>query len=221
MEEQSLGVHATALQKAQFQERKNTFYRKVLSWQDIQALYVPAIMALRATGSDRDLFDVPGEISVDKVQLLLPSDIGGQIPWNKKLGEVEWLLREAQAHDSLNKLRENLRLRDFLLKKKKDWSRGVRENTRSQTAIGQATDKVTACVTKYRTARTALSVLAPLLGKGDKWSSQFSDLQDDDIKGLPADGLGEGSRKLSWIWTCQGVVSSPEIDDEPQLIDGL
>jgi hypothetical protein len=175
------------------------------------------VTVLRAT-SREEFSDVP-DISIDKIQVLLPSNIGTQIPWNKQLGEYEWLLREAQAQDSLDKIRQNLRLRDFLLKKKKDWSRGVRENTRSQTAITQATNKVTAFTTKYRAARTALGNLAPLLNKGDKWSSEFLLLQDADIKGLPAEGWGEGTRKLSWIWMSQGV-SNAEMD-EPQLIDGL
>lgn len=203
------------MQRAQLQERKNVFYRKIISWQEIQALYIPAVTVLRATSDDELSDDLD---SIEKIQLLLPSNIGQRIPWNRQLGEYEWLLREAQARDSLDKIRENLRLRDFLLKKKKDWSRGVRENTRSQTVITQAVNKVTASATKYRIARTALSNLAPLLEKEDKWSSEFLTLQEDDIKGLPAEGWGEGTRKLSWIWMSQGV-SDPE-KDEPQLIDG-
>jgi hypothetical protein len=105
------------------------------------------------------------------------------------------------------------------LKKKKDWSRGVRENTCSQTAIAQVTNKITALVTKYHVAYTALGILAPLLGKGDAWRSEFLIHNDDDVKSLPAEGLGEGMRKLSWIWMSQGV-SNPDTD-EPQLIDGL
>ena len=220
MDEKSLGPHATALQQAQIQEKKNVFYRKVVSWQEIQPLYIPAVTVLRMAASREpdDPLDVP-DVSIDRLTLLLPSNIGEKVPWNKQLGEYEWDLREAQARDSLDKVRQNLRLRDFLLKKKKDWSRGVRENTRSQTAIAQATNKVTAFATKYRVARVALGILAPLLGKEDAWNSEFPILHDDDIKGLPAEGWGEGTRKLSWIWMSRGV-SDPDTD-EPQLIDGL
>jgi hypothetical protein len=153
------------------------------------------------------------------LELLLPSAIGNRIPWDKQLGEYEWLLRDAQAHDSLHKLRDSLRLKDYLLKKKKSSSRGVRENTRSQTQISNAVKKVKTAAVKYRVARKALIALAPILGKDDKWCSELQDLKDDDIRGLPVTGLGEGTRTLSWIWT-SGPISSDEAA-EPQMVDGL
>ena len=105
------------------------------------------------------------------------------------------------------------------MKNKKKTSRGVRENTRSQTQISNAVKKVKTAVVKYRVARMALIALTPILGKDDKWCSELQVLQDDDIRGLPVDGLGEGTRTLSWIWT-SGPISSDEAA-EPQMIDGL
>ena len=109
-----------------------------------------------------------------------------------RLGEYEWMLRQAQARDSLSKLHDLLRLRDFLIKKKKNWSRGVQQNTRSQSEINKADKKIQACTAKYRTAHSALCVLAQILGKGNSWSVEFQQLKDDHIKSLPAEGLGEG-----------------------------
>jgi len=153
------------------------------------------------------------------LELLLPSAIGNRIPWDKRLGEYEWLLRDAQAHDSLHKLRANLRLKDYLLKEKKKSARGVRQNTRSQTQINNAVKKVKTAAIKYRVARKALVTLTPILGKDDKWCSELQILEDDDIRGLPVMGLGEGTRILSWIWT-SGPISSDEAT-EPQMVDGL
>jgi hypothetical protein len=215
VEENSLGEHATALQRAQCQEKKNAYYRKVRLWQEIQTLYIPAVNTLRIQNSDPESFDA----STVGFELLLPLDIGNRIPWEKHLGEYEWLLRYAQAHDSLHKLRESLRLKDYLLMKKKKSSRGVRENTRSQTQINNAVKKVKTAAIKYCVARKALIALAPILSKDDKWCSKLRVLVDDDIRGLPVVGLGEGTRLLSWIWT-SGPISSDE-DAEPQMVDGL
>jgi hypothetical protein len=128
------------------------------------------------------------------------------------------MLRQAQARDSLSKMRDLLRLRDFLIKKKKNWSRGVKQNTRSQSEINKADKKIQACTAKYRAAHSALCVLAQILEKGNSWNTEFRQLEDDDIKGLPAEGWGEGTRTLSWIWMASGVVN-PEMN-KPQLIDG-
>jgi hypothetical protein len=217
VEENSLGEHATALQRAQCQEKKNAHYRKVRLWQEIQALYIPAVNTLRIQNNDPRPFDASD--TAVSLELLLPSAIGNRIPWNKQLGEYEWLLRDAQAHDSLHKLRDSLRLKDYLLKKKKGSSRGVRQNTRSQTQIDNAVKKVKTAAIKYRVARMALITLAPILGKDDKWHSELQVLEDNDIRGLPVEGLGEGTRTLSWIWT-SAPISSDEAA-EPQMVDGL
>ena len=128
------------------------------------------------------------------------------------------MFRQAQAQDSLSKMRDLLRLRDFLIKNKKNWSRGVKQNTRSQSEIDKAEKKIQACTVKYRAAHSALCALAQILEKGNNWSMEFQPLEDDDIKGLPTEGWGEGTRTLSWIWKASGVVN-PEMN-KPQLIDG-
>ena len=210
--------------------KENAHYRKVRLWQETQALYIPAVNTLRIqnNGPESDLgsFDATN-VSSDSSdtdatvnsELLLPSAIGNRIPWDKRLGEYEWLLRDAQAHDSLHKLRANLRLKGYLLKEKKKSARGVRQNTRSQTQINNAVKKVKTAAIKYRVARKALVTLAPILGKDDKWCSELQILRDDDICGLPVEGLGEGTRTLSWIWT-SCPISSDEAA-EPQMVDGL
>ena len=209
-EEESSSLHATSLQKAHIQEKKNAFFRKLASWQEVQAFYLPTVATLR--NKDKDVY---------RVELFLPSQIKNSLNWDDRLcrlGEYEWLLRQAQAQDSLTKMRDCLRLLDFLIKKKKNWSRGVQQNTRSQTEINKAEKKVKACAAKYRTAHSALCALAQILKKGISWSMELKQLNNDDIKGLPAEGWGEGTRTLSWIWMAPGV-ASPEMN-KPQLIDG-
>jgi hypothetical protein len=217
VEENSLGEHATALQRAQCQEKKNAHYRKVRLWQETQTLYIPAVNTLRRQNNEPGFFETTD--TAVSLELLLPSAIGDRISWDKQLGEYEWLLRDAQAHDSLHKLRDSLRLKDYLLKNKKKNSRGVRENTRSQTQINNAVKKIKTAAIKYRVAHIALNALAPILGKDNKWCSELQVLKDDDIRGLPVEGLGEGSRTLSWIWTSAPISSDEAV--EPQMVDGL
>jgi hypothetical protein len=214
VEEKSIGLHATSLQKAQIQEKKNVFFRKVASWQETQEFYLPTVATLRNTDTENDL-------TLHRVELFLPSQIKHSLHWDdrlRRLGEYEWMLRQAHARDSLSKMRDLLRLRDFLKKKKKDWSQGVHQNTRSQSQIDKAEKKIRACTDKYHAAHSALVILAQIMEKGSSWSVEFQRLEDDHIKGLPADGWGEGTKTLSWIWMAPGVVD-PETN-KPQLIDG-
>ena len=215
MEEKSLGLHATSLQKAQILEKKNAFFRKVASWQEIQTFYLPTVATLRNADKENDQ-------TLYRVELFLPSQINDSLHWDnrlRRLGEYEWMLRQAQAQDSLNKMRDLLRLRDFLRKKKKDWSQGVHENTRSQAQIDKAEKKIRACAVRYRAAHSALGVLAKILEKENGWTMDIRQLDDDHIKGLPIEGWGEGTRTLSWIWMAPGVIPNSDTD-KPQLIDG-
>ena len=65
-----------------------------------------------------------------------------------------------------------------------------------------------------------MTKLTPLLEKGDGWHSKFRALNDSDVAGLLADGLGEGWKSLSWIWMSQDVVATDTQAQENQLVDG-
>ena len=88
-----------------------------------------------------------------------------------------------------------------------------------QIQINNAVKKVKAATIKYCVARLALVILTPILGKDNKWCSELQILWDNDIRGLPVEGLGKGTRTLSWIWT-SGPISSDEAA-KPQMVDGL
>ena len=211
----NLGLHATALQRAKVQERTNGLQRRIESWRDVQAIYIPSVALLRGQVDSKEV----SEVQAYDIQLWLPSAIGLRASCDQGLHESEWALREAQANDALTTIRQHLRLDSFLTKRKKDWSRGVRANTRSQTVIMQNQLRLKAAVDRYRTAFNALSVLEPLLGKPVYWRHALGPLLDDDIRGLPVDGLGEGRHTLSWIWTVQGVMGGG--DQDPGLYNGM
>jgi hypothetical protein len=208
------------LQKAKIQERITGLRNRITSWFGIQALYIPGTTLLRVE-EQRTKSNTSPDVQIYDVQLWLPSAIRRQTSCNRSLQEVEWALREAQANDALNTIRQHLRLDSFLVKRKKNWSRGVRANMRSITAIEHNLSKMRCAVEKYRAAHAALSALESLIAKSSEWRNALRDLADEDIRGLPVQGLGEGSRTLSWIWMAPGVLGDDaNADADPGLHDG-
>lgn len=171
---------------------------------------MPETAQLRAKSARDAPADAP-EIKAYEVDLWLPSTIGKKRPCDPQLQECEWDIREGQAHDALHELRQYLRLETFLRKRKKDWDRGVRQNTRSQTAVRQSQVKIEASSAKYRAAHGALCHLAPLLSKPDAWTKVLKPLADDDVKGIPLAGIGEGRVRLSWIWLTAGAGETDQV----------
>jgi hypothetical protein len=163
------------------------------------------------------------EVQVSDVQLWLPSAIAGQTFCDRHLQKVEWKLREAQANDALDTVRQHLRLDSYLTKKKKDWSHGVKANTRSQMTIEQNRLKMRIAVEKYRAAYKVMEALGALIQKPDAWKKTLKALNDEDIRGLPVDTLqvGEGHLKLPWIWMAPGVLDGAENPEkDPRMHDG-
>jgi len=121
-----------------------------------------------------------------------------------KLRDYEWRLREGQAYDALHEMRQHLRIRAHCYKHKDRFSRGVRENLRSQTAIKKVQVKVDRAARKYRVARAALVSLSKEVDSED-WKARMKPLKElvvGDVRGL-SDGLegeSEGKRTMSWIW---------------------
>jgi hypothetical protein len=152
------------------------------------------------------------------MKLWLPSALESSVSCALNLQECEWILREAQCRDALHSLRTHLRVDDFLRKRKQVHSRGVSQNTRSQSVINHNSKKLRACKERYIRAWSALELLSSLLKK----KTTFVELKDEDIRPLTADkGVGEGSRRLSWIWYSEGVAEVGQDDpSSPQLQDG-
>lgn len=147
-------------------------------------------------------------------RLLLPSAIGNR-PCHERLRRYEWELRLAQAHDTLEELRQCLRIRSSLLTYKKDWVRGQGANTRAQSALERVAGRQAACTARYHASWEALNTLARELGKVG-WERGLRPLEPDDIRPLidPDNLPGQGRRKLTWIWRMHGVDSSGDGTDE-------
>ncbi|KDR67025.1 hypothetical protein GALMADRAFT_106020 [Galerina marginata CBS 339.88] len=210
-EAQSLGTHTTDNQQAKLKLQSNASFRKIKSWIQIQQLYVPVLGLIRARESQK----AETEPKPQDIRLYLPSSMPRTTPCDDRLRNIEWELRKSQCIDALDDLRESLRLKShIIIYKSKNW-RGQQANTRAQKIISRNQINIEKAAYTYRLARDALARLAPIL-EIVGWEGQFPRLREDDIKTLEADSqktrkemknnkVGEGRRKMSWIWTQPGV----------------
>lgn len=212
---------ATSLQLTKLQERKNTLRRKIKAWTVVQLLYMPEVAPLRAAAeraacqskATTESFDIP---------LYLPSSLPSRTRTQRVLYEYEFRLRRAQAYEMLDSLRGHLQLRHHMYKYKDKNVRGQSASTRSNNLLSKVKQKADASAAQYRTARAALIKLTSILGDfGKGWDTSLKELHEEDIRAFTDDaegetraeklkrekrkGLGEGKKKLSWIWMVTGV----------------
>jgi len=154
----------------------------------------------------RDAKAKPDGIAPHKPQdipLHLPSSYKFRIPFQHRgLRELEFRIREGRAHDALHEMRQHLRIRTHLLQQKDKYLRGVRQNTRANTAINKCLAKVNRAAEKYRRSCDAMLALSDPLIIPD-WAATLPVLKVEDVHGLSEALMGEseGKRRPSWIWT--------------------
>ncbi|KAG1776918.1 hypothetical protein EV702DRAFT_1179602 [Suillus placidus] len=211
----SRGAQATDRQKTILVRQQNALQCKVEAWKRVQLLYTPAAQLLSSrteTGGNPD--------NPEDIKLFLPSSLTADTAsCSHHLLTIEWELRIAQAGDTLDEIRQSLRLRDYMYTFKRNWICGQSANTRAQNALGRVEARAAAAAEKYCAAHAALSSLAPALNKVG-WNFKFRSLNNkDDVRGMtvPRKGESEGRRQLLWIWVVEGVG-----DDEDEVVqDGL
>ena len=137
------------------------------------------------------------------ILLHLPSSYKFRTPLQRpELRLYELRLREGRAHDALHEMRQHLRVRTHLYQQKDKYARGVRHNTRANSAINKSQAKVNRAAEKYRASRDAMMSLSDPLVLPD-WNDTLPVLKAEDVRGLLEVLMGEseGKRRPSWIWT--------------------
>lgn len=216
----ALSTHPTDLQTTKLQERSNALLRKIEQWCNIQLLYMPAVGRLRAV----EIANVQSlrEEKAHEVKLWFPSKVKETTePCEESLCAYEWELRRAQAHEALDELRRQLRLRTHLYKFKDTHIRGQRANTRASAVLNKVEQTIKTAVARYRRAWSAVKTLSMVLGKPN-WEIELPELRPADVRGMTEGeaGQSEGTRTLSWIWKTHGVAGVGE-DSEAVLSEGL
>ena len=199
-------------------ERSNRLRRRLANWIAVQEWYMPEARMSR----QQDAKCNPDGIASYKPQdipLHLPSSYNFRTRLQQpELRTYELRLREGRAHDALHEMRQHLRVRTHLYQQKDKYARGVRHNTRANSAINKCQAKVNRAAEKYRLSRDAMLSLSDPLVVPD-WNDTLRALKAEDVRGLSEALMGEseGRRRPSWIWTMNtGVVggSADQAGDE-------
>ncbi|KAJ7807053.1 hypothetical protein B0H13DRAFT_2386681 [Mycena leptocephala] len=224
----------TADRESKLQEHRLALQAKLRPFRVLQHIYTPAVIhAVDREERARNPDAAP--VRAENVRLFLPSQLteaeraGG---CQEGLAEMEAKLREAQCGDALVKLRSRLHAKRHVLYWKAGNVGGQHGATRSQTLVGQITDRINATADKYRDARRALHSL-----KGADHAPHFQELKaanltlDGDVrdtetaarKRLAMISAGKGARNprhisgtsrrvMSWIWAADGALDAAEED---------
>ena len=139
--------------------------------------------------------------------------IGADVDFDKRLADIEYQLRIAEAYEALDELRHNIQVRTHVYNFKDRFTRGQAANTRALNTIQAQNAKIHSSRDKYCTARTALVSLGRILGQTN-WQSKLPVLADSDVRGISdgEEGDSEGRKRLSWIWKVMGVVGGEDGD---------
>jgi hypothetical protein len=192
-----------------------------MKWQEVQDVYMPAIVELRHTASSAaDQVTQP-----ERISLYLPSNIptSTRLSLAGGLADKERRMRIAQADDALTDLKRMLRITmglwDYKLTNIGP-SQGA--STRTRSMIDGYRTKVTRCVERYRAARQALITLDP----NGEWILRLRELKSEDVRPperTEEEKKKEGKHEVSWIWMVNtpdipdGVVSREEVTDSKSL----
>ncbi|KLO06221.1 hypothetical protein SCHPADRAFT_946269 [Schizopora paradoxa] len=176
-------------------DRKRTqLNTKIDKWREEQRKWMPSVLQLVDT-ADED----PTE--PETVCLHLPSDfpeLQREELHLSTLASIEKSLREGQAHDVLEELRQQLKVNAMLQIDMEETVWGTRARNRSQKAINEARRLKQHWVSEYDAVRRALVSL------GLEEESDLKKLTDKDLyrnTTKEPHELGTGTKPDGWIWT--------------------
>ena len=172
---------------------RNKLQQELISWRQVQfvtcALLKPYIGAVDPISPEREQLFLPSYFDQHQRERLGLTSLAG----------IEYQLREGQAYDALEDVREKIKIFNANLDFKKANIYGQRANTRAQQFLSQlAADKVSGAE-KYRVARRALIRLG--LSESD---ASFQELHNDQLYGKDASRparLGDSKKEDPWFWT--------------------
>ncbi|PPQ76859.1 hypothetical protein CVT26_001497 [Gymnopilus dilepis] len=184
--------HLATSKEGNITEQRNVLRSRIRAWEQLVPIYMPGLLQhiadcsanLRPTSETDSSGKSPEPAShhPEFIKIHLPS----QIPAPNRstvcrdgLVEIEERLRVGQCNDSLENLRQILRLKARMIQFKNKNIRGQREGTRSRAVIDCVHDRARAAAAKYRAAREAVFCLR---GPGD-WEKTYPILEDSDVRG--------------------------------------
>ncbi|KAJ7437713.1 hypothetical protein FB451DRAFT_1416695 [Mycena latifolia] len=254
LKEQQLEIDVKALkdpsvnQKLAFTKRRTAMLKRIYKFREVQRIYMPALHAV-LSDEQKQMYNGNGEQLPEATRLFMPSDIENMQTRGRVcaigLAEVEARMREGEAGEALDGVRQGLRTWTMTNRFKLRNFTGQGMLKKGQGILRLINIKIHRCKLRYQYARAAL---LGLRGHGS-WEERLRMLNDDDMRALNEHALteeekaqndhwaelggaiieggitraaglarGEGSHTLSWIWYTVGVT---EDDDDPRLHDAL
>jgi len=142
------------------------------------------------------------EVTPEKVALYLPSNMTSKQreEYNlQELGQMEYELREGQANDALERLKECLAEKSMRFRIEVRSAKGQRKTTRAWDSIHRADKQIKQAVAIYRRARQAIGELGGAARLG-----RFQEIKKSDLK-MSGDiteenRVGQRSSILPWFW---------------------
>ena len=142
------------------------------------------------------------EITPEEVVLYLPSNftlLQRKEYGLQRLGKMEYELREGQANDSLERLRECLAEKSLRFRKELRPAKGQKKTTRAWDSVHRMDDQVKKAVVTYRTARQAIGELGEAADL-----ERFQEIRKSDLKMsgdvVEENRVGQRSSILPWFW---------------------
>lgn len=187
--------HATHLQRADLEDRRTSVYRRIQRLRDLQVHLMPDLR-LKLNMTEQTFKGRRSES--ETIPLYLPSSLPPGIRATTcaaDLIDTEQQLREAEAYDTLESLRNQLRTKTFMSRYKISNITGQRTNTRAQELLGRVEGRLQLLKLRYRRARAAvLSLLGEDGWKDRGLGSKLLELKDEDVRGLSDAVLKEADK---------------------------
>lgn len=168
------------------------FSRDLNDWRKIQLQQYPKL---------RDHIQLVDSATPEEAQLLLPSAFTAELRHSLGLTElaaIEYELREGQAHDALQALRQVIQEFNYNLLDKKNNVHGIAATLRSESFLRVFTSDKKIAAETYRRSRKAMLSLG--LSETD---SHWRELRDDELWGKNVStvrSMGDSKRRDPWFW---------------------
>ncbi|KAF9072844.1 hypothetical protein BDP27DRAFT_1216848, partial [Rhodocollybia butyracea] len=173
----------TPAQTLTIQKQQTVILRHIQQFCGLQATFMPRLQDF-LTPSQRHNLDDPDTDKPERIKLFMPSELANQAARSTacagKIWEQEGELRQGEAIDALNAVRQGLRARTLTNNFKLKNITGQKHNTRAQGVLRHIDLNINSNKIRYRFARNALF---RLWGHGD-WEKQLQILKDGDVRGL-------------------------------------
>lgn len=186
--------HAAEDDDEELARKRDKLNTKIDAWRQEQLKWMPTV---RKLVEEDDSSDNP-----EALCLHLPSDFSELKREELNLTElagIEMSLREGQAYDLLDELRQQLKINTMLQIDKQETVWGTRAGNRSLKAINEAHRLKRYWMSEYKAVREAMIALGL-----DITTSHFKILTEKDLyrnSTVVAHTLGSGTKPDGWVWT--------------------